>query len=48
MQGRKAKLYSVTAIGTLECDLADSLQDGGAILPLPTTRHEYGHLLFLN
>ena len=45
MEGRTDKLHSLTAIGTLNCDLAYSLWDGGAILPLLITRHEYGHKL---
>jgi len=45
MQGRMDKLLSLAAIGTLKCDLAQSLQDGGAILPLPITRHEYVHMM---
>ena len=34
MEGRMDKLLSLTAIGTMNCDLAQGLQDFGAILPM--------------
>ena len=35
MEGGTDKVLSLAAIGTLKCDLAQGLQDFGAILPLP-------------